>query len=1048
MNSYTAITASAGSGKTYTLVQRLLMVCLKEPLKQDGIRSILALTFTNKAAGEMKERILSWLGKFASDDYETCAELIHLQEVFANQGLKLSLEELHRRAKSNLDYVLHHYSTLNISTIDKFNTRLVRSFAYELGLPQNFNLEIEAAPFLSEAIDHMLNEIGEDPVISEAFMDYMNYSLDNDQRIRIQKSLYKAAVNFNSDVNYHRLRQNQDFDWQAYEEAKDKLRSDITALQKQSKQLAQNSLDLIAASQLEDDDFSGGKTNGIAVFFRKYINTEKLPIPTSSEEKALDTFNKIASTKGKKREADIAALLPTLLHNREQLFRNHIALEKKKKTLDALLPLKVNKEIQDKLRNIEEENDLLLLSRFNVMINESLAAEPIAFIYEKVGEQYRHYFFDEFQDTSALQWRNFIPLRDHALASAGTSFTLVGDPKQSIYRFRGGDARLMLDILSKREQAPRFADIENLDTNYRSSENIVRFNNALYRFIGERLEDDYKDIFGEKASQKVQSPNKGRVKISQLEQGTVDEYYQQAADKMRNDIEQCLANGFSFRDITLLCRGNKDIFRFSQLLSNMKVSIDGTEQYIPTLSDRGLTLNLSPTLNGLISYLQWYSNPDNRRHLTMMLYYLNRSGRITLTDFTAETQLLLAETEAAAITDRLAQVYDLDLSLRPHNRLNLYTFVEHYLQLFSIAGQETEYLLTFLEMLYAFSRNKNASLKDFLLYWDDKGGEESVQSSESVDAITIMTIHKSKGLEFPVVLLPFENRSKPNKESDWFGLDGEEHPALRSVNIQLFKKDLVPYDEQMLRFNQAAQDRERIDKLCLQYVATTRAVEHLYLYAERCGKTDHLADLFDFLKGHDRCTDDEFDYFPVSDGDLKKQATHKSSSAETALLHRISSPQRKADIRIATPSKHYQERRMSARIGIFAHEIMEKIVTADDVPRVVETYRIDGRITDAQAGLITERVNAVVTDDRYSAYFRAGLTVMNERSLQIDDNGNVSTIRPDRIVHDGCGWIIIDFKTGERNEAAQARHQRQLLGYKNALEKLGETVKETVVIYM
>ena len=204
-NSYTVINASAGSGKTYRLVQSLLMICLRFPNQSDSIRTILALTFTNKAAKEMKERILFYLGEFVKDNYSENQDLKNIQEALANQGYKITLDDLHHRSQKVLDYILHHYSTLNIGTIDKFNSRLVKSFSYELGLAQNFNLEIQPEPYLIEAVDKMLDEIGEDETVSDAFMDYVNYNLDNNERVNLNQTLYNSAKKFVSDQIFKKI---------------------------------------------------------------------------------------------------------------------------------------------------------------------------------------------------------------------------------------------------------------------------------------------------------------------------------------------------------------------------------------------------------------------------------------------------------------------------------------------------------------------------------------------------------------------------------------------------------------------------------------------------------------------------------------------------------------------------------------------------------------------------------------------------------------------------------------------------------------------------
>lgn len=231
-NQYTVINASAGSGKTYTLVQRLLMICLKYPNQHHIIQNILALTFTNKAANEMKERILSWLGDFTAKDYDSNSNLKNIQEALKNEGFNIPLKDLHERSKNLLYYILHNYSKLNIGTIDKFNAKLVRSFSYELGLAKNFNLEIQPEPFLIEAIDQMLDKIGDENEVSDAFIDFVSYKLDNNERVNLNKTLYDSAKEFVKDIHYDHLKDNSGFDWEKYEDLKNTLRKDIAELKK------------------------------------------------------------------------------------------------------------------------------------------------------------------------------------------------------------------------------------------------------------------------------------------------------------------------------------------------------------------------------------------------------------------------------------------------------------------------------------------------------------------------------------------------------------------------------------------------------------------------------------------------------------------------------------------------------------------------------------------------------------------------------------------------------------------------------------------------
>ncbi|MGV4415387.1 UvrD-helicase domain-containing protein [Chryseobacterium sp. T1] len=1053
-NSYLAINASAGSGKTYSLVQRLLMICLRYPNQPDAIRNILALTFTNKAANEMKERILDWLTDFASDDYRNNNDLKSIQEAFKNEKLNVTIDDLHLRAKDVLDYILHHYSTLNISTIDKFNSRLVRSFSYELGLAQNFNLEIQAEPFLIEAVDQMLDDIGQNEEVSEAFLDYINYGLDNNERVNLSNTLYQSAKTYVSDVHYGALKANENFESNAYNLKKNELRDLIKSNKSQSLKIANDTLNQLKDLGLTVEDFAGGKQRSIFKFFNEvasYYKNErdKFPFP-ANEESALTNFAKGNSAAGKSKDSLIFSVLDQLLEKRMQLIALYIETKKKDKVLKSLLPLKVNSDIQKKLKEIEDENDLVLLSKFNVLINENLKSEPSSFIYEKVGTQYQHFFFDEFQDTSTLQWENFLPLRDHNISSEYTSFTIVGDPKQSIYRFRGGDSQLMLDIINHKELTPQYADVLNLEYNWRSAKNIVDFNNALYQYMSQGLEPEHQLIFGENAAQKSQSTSLGRVRVNVLENSTRDLFYENTATKMQQDIQSCLDNGFQFSDITILCRGNFDILSYSQLLSHIKVNNKGEDVYIKTISDNGLTLGLSYTIKALIAYLSWDLTPKNLQHLIKFLYYLKTLGKITINDFTAEILPIIELKEPAKIEKYIKEKFGLILNPEDRPNLNLYNYIEYYIQEFSVEGKETDFLLSFLEMLFNFTQNAGATQKDFLKYWEEEASKQSIKASDNIDAIQIMTIHKAKGLEFPIVMIPMQNEQKDSKFSDWYDLQSDDE--LKAVHISGFDKDLETYDKDTFDFNEKNRYRNKVDRYCVQYVATTRPVEQLFLYLENENKTANHLEILDYINTIPQqvnvIEDDfskSFDLYPVDSQQLLKQKKKEKTPHNSQDIESIKNGKQVSDsIRIATPSKNYQNRVEHVRIGIFTHEILSKINTKHDIHKVLEAYLLEGIITSEEQNEIETKLNIIINNEKYKDYFAENSITISEREIMISENNESKILRPDRMIDTKDGFIIIDFKTGKEKED----HQDQLENYKKALEKIGKKVLKTEVIYI
>lgn len=1043
---YTAINASAGSGKTYTLVKRVLLICLKHPNQYDAVKHILALTFTNKAANEMKERILQWLKDFTRADFEKNSNLKGIQEDLEAQGIHVTLEDLHKRAQKVLDFILHHYSVLNIGTIDKFNARLVRSFSYELGLAHQFSLEIQSEPFLIKAVDKMLDEIGQNEKISGAFMDFINYNLDNDERININKTLYRKAKQFVSDVHYEELKNNENFDWDAYENVKNKLRNEIAFHKKEALRIATEAEKSIKDRDLSNSDFHGGSNKCIKYFFDSFLEkgAPKLMESAEAEAKKTDYYRNGASKAGKAKEHLVLEILDSLIDARSEIIKHYISLEKKSKILRELLPLKINKEIRDQLQIIEEEDDIVLLSKFNILINENLKSEPSGFIYEKIGTQYHHYFFDEFQDTSKMQWENIIPLKEHTVSSDNHTFTLVGDPKQSIYRFRGGDSALMLNILNSKEETTVPVNVEVLGNNWRSARNIVDFNNKLYKAISAELQQEHAELFSEKAHQNPQKKFAGRVHVNLCDYDKADAvFYEITAQQMHENIQKCLDNGYQFSDITILCRKGKEIQTYAKLLGNMKIINQGTPQYIKTISEKGLTLDMSYTLKAVMEYLRWEDKPDNLQYLIKSLYFLKVLGRIEIKDFTEEILELLKIEGRTQKENFLFEKYGLKLQQTDHPNLNLYNHVEFFVREFSVPQKETDFLLNFLEMLYNYTQKTGSTTKDLIQYWDEEGSLISIQASESIDAIKLMTIHAAKGLEFPIVFLPMQNSHKDGDFNEWFTT--QEFEGLSSVNLKGFNKDFSTYDQEVADFNSANAYKNLIDRLCTQYVATTRPVEQLFLYLQKPSKEGTPSEIFNFISSLKNDDSDSFDIYPLNKNDLKKHlkdtAPIRNTLAIASLTHNDAG---KSSIKIATPSKNYQNTVETVRTGIFTHEILSFIKTAKDLERVLEKYLLEGIITTAEKKVIENKIRSIIQSENYSRYFQAGLKILNEKDIMITENGATHLYRPDRMVETEEGIYIIDFKTGAEKE----KHIQQVSTYRTVLESIGKKVAGTEVIYI
>jgi ATP-dependent exoDNAse (exonuclease V) beta subunit len=333
-------------------------------------------------------------------------------------------------------------------------------------------------------------------------------------------------------------------------------------------------------------------------------------------------------------------------------------------------------------------------------------------------------------------------------------------------------------------------------------------------------------------------------------------------------------------------------------------------------------------------------------------------------------------------------------------------------------------------MLFNFTQNAGASTKEFLKYWDEEASAYTIQASENIDAIQIMTIHKAKGLEFPIVFIPMINKNRDAEFTNWFETSNDS--ALKSVNINQFSKNLEVYDEEIQYFNLQNSYKNFVDRLCLQYVATTRPVEQLYFYIQKANKTSNNLELLEFLQSKNPENLDEFDLYEVNPEMLKKHSRDKTSHFETKDIQNLKNINEKnTSIKIATPSKNYQVRVEKVRIGLFVHELLSQINTKD-IRKVLECYVLDGHITLEESAEIEKNLKEIIENN--AEFFDEKWQVINEKDIMISENGESSVYRPDRILKNAEGYVIVDFKTGEESE----KNDRQIAHYKDILEKLGK----------
>jgi len=389
----------------------------------------------------------------------------------------------------------------------------------------------------------------------------------------------------------------------------------------------------------------------------------------------------------------------------------------------------------------------------------------------------------------------------------------------------------------------------------------------------------------------------------------------------------------------------------------------------------------------------------------------------------------------------IQQKYAVKLRQDNFPKFNLYNFVEYYINEFSVENKETDFLLNFLEMLFNFTQNAGASTKEFLKYWDEEASTYTIQASENIDAVQIMTIHKAKGLEFPIVFIPMMNKNRDAEFTNWF--ETAQDTVLKSVNINQFSKNLEVYDEEIEKFNKQNSYKNFVDRLCLQYVATTRPVEQLFFYIQKANKTSNNLELLEFLQSKNPENLDEFDLYEVHPEMLRKYSKDKTSSFKTKDIRNLKNINEKStSIKIATPSKNYQVRNEKVRIGLFVHELLSQINTAKDVEKVLECYVLEGQITIEERDDIQQKLRQII--ENHHEFFDEKWEVINEKDIMISENGESRVYRPDRILKGNEGYIIVDFKTGEETQ----KNERQIENYKRILENLGRKVLKTQLIYL
>ena len=1036
-SAFTIYNASAGSGKTYTLVKEYLKIILISA-KDDAYKNILAITFTNKAVSEMKSRIVDSLFDFTKDN-PSDKSIGLMQDISIETGLNLN--QITQKAKSIIKNIIHNYAAFDISTIDKFTHKVIRSFAIDLDLPVTFDVSLDTENLLQEAVDAIVAEAGNDEELTKLLVDFTMEKTDDDKSWDVSNEIFntgKLILNENYREEVVSLKEKSIPQFITLQR---KLKELCNQLEEETKQLAIDILAKIENNGIDLKSFSAGH-------FPKHLQG----IAEGKFNPANKTYHEFEDIKINKTASDkliIESIISDLLEVLGVIYKKFEKKHFYEAFLKNITPLSLINTVSNQLARIQQEQNIVSISEFNKLINEQIQNQPAPFIYEKLGEKYKHFFIDEFQDTSEMQWQNLIPLIDNALSSEDLqgnqgSLLIVGDPKQSIYRWRGGKAEQFIDLAKKGNPfSNKDKSVVNLESNFRSYDEVIQFNNDFFKFLSQKFEnEDYKDLYENKSFQKSNSKTGGFVNISFLpkidkeeieDDITQDDLYLQKTWQIIQEVQQ---KGFSLGEIVILVRNNSK----GVLLANYL-----TENKIPVISSESLLLGSSSEVQLVLNMLRYLNDKKDKESLANALYYFSKNFETHLPTHDFIWQGIQFENEAAF--QNWLKSFGIDFNFQSIRRKSLYEAVEMIVSKGIPLAKNNAYTQFFLDIVLERDVKYQLSINDFLEYWEKSASKLSIPSAEGSEAIRIMTIHKSKGLEFPVVIFPFaeENYSRHKSEKMWLDAPSEEVEFERFLIDKSSKVTGYGEDAKAV-YNQKTQE-DLLDNINVVYVALTRAEEQLYVissWKERNKQGElpnNLASYFiEFIEDRIDFDTSKLDY---SFGISERKSIPKKIQKKNEFIKPPSSTLSPESIKIAQREALMwgTKQQEAIEFGNVMHKVLSYVNSKFDIDLAIVKALEEGLITYVQKETVEKVLSEIVLNENLKEFFDGQSQIFNERIII---KKGVKTIIPDRVVVNKKEAFLLDYKTGSHNQ----KYVQQLQEYENALREMGFDVKKKSLIYI
>ena len=989
--------ASAGSGKTYTLAREYISLLLSSQDRY-AYRHILAVTFTNKATAEMKSRILNELSALASDPQSSP----YFKDFVP--GYCKDAEELRSRSRRILTDILHDYSSFYVSTIDKFFQMTLKAFSREIGQYASYQVELDRKSLIHESVDRILDSLTEDSTeiiarLNESVMEQLRQG----KRVNLEKGLYDMAEKLKDEERRERseslgIDAASAFSEERLAAVRAECDSIIGGFPARLRSAAQAVIDAMAEAGVPLSETSRGFLSKV----EDYLTVE----PGSAVKKPTDTFLRnaadpdawFAKAKAAKFLPRVKGVLEAPLEDFCSLFdtpfkQYNTAMLLKEQTFGLMMAADFYREFDALLK----EKNVLGLDDSNTLLRDIIDGSDAPFIYEKMGVRFESFLLDEFQDTSTIQWQNFLPLLRESNAS-GRSNLVVGDVKQSIYRWRGSDWNLLASKLP--EQFPD-AKPDRLDSNWRSCKAIVRFNNEFFKHASAAV-----------GANEIYSDVEQKVKAKDDQEGYVRLTFcatEQEDSAVLKSISYALSSGAEYSDITILVRNNAEGGHLAEVLM---------ENYIPVVSDDSLKLKSSVTVRRLISLLACVENPED-----------------TVSSF-------LASTMDVSFPEQYHSMVDLCESL----------LREMYSRDPEGFKGESLYIQSFLDYLQDWCAKGGNSLQAFLKEWNDEGTDPCLSSPSEGDSVRIMTIHKSKGLEFPYVIFPYAEKVTFYKEGwHWCRPVGAED-TLPSASGSIFPVKLSGKTVDTAFSEDYALERsmQAIDNLNTFYVALTRAEKSLHVIACKPSESSRKGDSKNYsqvlnafanssplLQGI-LCTEGDAEEFEYGTPYNFRAKESEDSSGDQPFRSGFVSHPLNGRLRLSSESTDFFSTdgsvgtSASKRLGgIILHDILASVRTSGELRKAVDAAVRDGRLSPAEGeedySILKERIDSAA---ELGWFPDEGARVYTERTV-FDTDG--SEHRPDRVVAYPDRTIVIDYKTGEHSDS----HILQVKRYMRLLRQIG-----------